>query len=72
MAFPSMQRINVSNGFLQSRIDVYLSHYPDSTSLKNLLHWRQVIFPVTELDHMQPGPLLSFLSCQGPLLSALV
>uniref|UniRef100_A0A663DV63 Lipase n=1 Tax=Aquila chrysaetos chrysaetos TaxID=223781 RepID=A0A663DV63_AQUCH len=45
MGFPSMQRINVSNGFLQSRIDVYLSRYPDSTSLKNLLHWRQVIFP---------------------------
>uniref|UniRef100_A0A8B9N909 AB hydrolase-1 domain-containing protein n=1 Tax=Accipiter nisus TaxID=211598 RepID=A0A8B9N909_9AVES len=35
------ENINVSNGFLQSRIDVYLSRYPDSTSLKNLLHWRQ-------------------------------
>uniref|UniRef100_A0A8B9NCF8 Partial AB-hydrolase lipase domain-containing protein n=1 Tax=Accipiter nisus TaxID=211598 RepID=A0A8B9NCF8_9AVES len=33
------ENINVSNGFLQSRIDVYLSRYPDSTSLKNLLHW---------------------------------
>uniref|UniRef100_A0A8C4TUU3 Lipase n=1 Tax=Falco tinnunculus TaxID=100819 RepID=A0A8C4TUU3_FALTI len=40
--FPPMQRINVSNGFLQSRIDVYLSRYPDSTSLKNMLHWRQL------------------------------
>uniref|UniRef100_A0A8B9GCM7 Lipase n=1 Tax=Amazona collaria TaxID=241587 RepID=A0A8B9GCM7_9PSIT len=44
--FLSKQRINVSNGFLQSRIDVYLSRYPDSTSIKNVLHWRQVIFPV--------------------------
>uniref|UniRef100_A0A8D0FM59 AB hydrolase-1 domain-containing protein n=1 Tax=Strix occidentalis caurina TaxID=311401 RepID=A0A8D0FM59_STROC len=42
MGFLSMQRINVSNGFLQSRIDVYLSHYPDSTSIKNMLHWRQI------------------------------
>ncbi|NXV75060.1 LIPM Lipase, partial [Atlantisia rogersi] len=25
-----------------SRIDVYLSRYPDTTSLKNMLHWRQV------------------------------
>ncbi|KAJ7397299.1 Lipase member M [Pitangus sulphuratus] len=25
-----------------SRMDVYLSHYPDSTSLKNMLHWRQL------------------------------
>uniref|UniRef100_A0A663LJJ3 Lipase n=1 Tax=Athene cunicularia TaxID=194338 RepID=A0A663LJJ3_ATHCN len=32
-------------GFLSIRLDVYLSHYPDSTSLKNMLHWRQVIFP---------------------------
>ncbi|NXY50023.1 LIPM Lipase, partial [Ceuthmochares aereus] len=25
-----------------SRIDAYLSRYPDSTSLKNILHWRQI------------------------------
>ncbi|NXT77745.1 LIPM Lipase, partial [Zapornia atra] len=25
-----------------SRIDVYLSRYPDTTSLKNMLHWRQM------------------------------
>ncbi|NXM24437.1 LIPM Lipase, partial [Oxyruncus cristatus] len=25
-----------------SRMDVYLSRYPDSTSLKNMLHWRQL------------------------------
>ncbi|XP_005505283.2 putative lysosomal acid lipase/cholesteryl ester hydrolase [Columba livia] len=25
-----------------SRIDVYLSRYPDSTSLKNILHWHQL------------------------------
>uniref|UniRef100_A0A672VCD5 Lipase n=1 Tax=Strigops habroptila TaxID=2489341 RepID=A0A672VCD5_STRHB len=49
MGFPSMQRINVSNGFLQSRIDVYLSRYPDSTSIKNVLHWRQVILPAVFL-----------------------
>ncbi|NXX86636.1 LIPM Lipase, partial [Urocolius indicus] len=24
-----------------SRIDVYLSHYPDTTSIKTILHWRQ-------------------------------
>uniref|UniRef100_A0A8B9G694 Lipase n=1 Tax=Amazona collaria TaxID=241587 RepID=A0A8B9G694_9PSIT len=47
--FLSKQRINVSNGFLQSRIDVYLSRYPDSTSIKNVLHWRQVIFPAVFL-----------------------
>uniref|UniRef100_A0A8C8BQA0 AB hydrolase-1 domain-containing protein n=1 Tax=Otus sunia TaxID=257818 RepID=A0A8C8BQA0_9STRI len=28
-----------------SLCDVYLSHYPDSTSIKNILHWRQVISP---------------------------
>uniref|UniRef100_A0A8B9PKE1 Partial AB-hydrolase lipase domain-containing protein n=1 Tax=Apteryx owenii TaxID=8824 RepID=A0A8B9PKE1_APTOW len=43
--FTASARINLSNVFLQSRIDVYLSRYPDSTSLKNMLHWRQVIFP---------------------------
>uniref|UniRef100_A0A8B9G8R0 Lipase n=1 Tax=Amazona collaria TaxID=241587 RepID=A0A8B9G8R0_9PSIT len=32
-----------------SRIDVYLSRYPDSTSIKNVLHWRQVIFPAVFL-----------------------
>ncbi|XP_051655729.1 lysosomal acid lipase/cholesteryl ester hydrolase-like [Manacus candei] len=25
-----------------SRMDVYMSRYPDSTSLKNMLHWRQL------------------------------
>uniref|UniRef100_A0A669QBZ1 Lipase n=1 Tax=Phasianus colchicus TaxID=9054 RepID=A0A669QBZ1_PHACC len=54
--FPATQRINVSNGFLQSRIDVYLSHYPDSTSLKNMLHWRQVIFPPNMLHYNQSTP----------------
>uniref|UniRef100_A0A8C3TRL4 Partial AB-hydrolase lipase domain-containing protein n=1 Tax=Catharus ustulatus TaxID=91951 RepID=A0A8C3TRL4_CATUS len=34
--------LNLSNGFLQSRMDVYLARYPDSTSLKNMLHWRQL------------------------------
>lgn len=28
--------------YLQSRIDVYTSHFPDGTSIKNLLHWAQV------------------------------
>uniref|UniRef100_A0A8D2PW35 Lipase n=1 Tax=Zosterops lateralis melanops TaxID=1220523 RepID=A0A8D2PW35_ZOSLA len=36
------QRLNLSHGSLQSRVDVYLARYPDSTSLKNMLHWRQV------------------------------
>ncbi|NWS68508.1 LIPM Lipase, partial [Crotophaga sulcirostris] len=31
-----------SNSLNVSRVDAYLSHYPDSTSLKNILHWRQV------------------------------
>ncbi|XP_031458411.1 lysosomal acid lipase/cholesteryl ester hydrolase-like [Phasianus colchicus] len=31
-----------TNSLNVSRIDVYLSHYPDSTSLKNMLHWRQL------------------------------
>ncbi|NXP75181.1 LIPM Lipase, partial [Ramphastos sulfuratus] len=31
-----------TNSLNVSRIDVYLSHYPDSTSLQNILHWRQL------------------------------
>ncbi|XP_010211957.1 PREDICTED: lipase member M-like [Tinamus guttatus] len=31
-----------TNSLNVSRIDVYLAHYPDSTSLKNMLHWRQL------------------------------
>ncbi|XP_010190668.1 PREDICTED: lysosomal acid lipase/cholesteryl ester hydrolase-like [Mesitornis unicolor] len=31
-----------NNNLNVSRIDVYLSRYPDSTSLKNMLHWRQL------------------------------
>ncbi|XP_009560081.2 lipase member M [Cuculus canorus] len=31
-----------SNSLNMSRIDAYLSHYPDSTSLQNILHWRQI------------------------------
>ncbi|XP_074965866.1 lipase member M-like [Phalacrocorax aristotelis] len=31
-----------TNSLNVSRIDVYLSHYPDSTSVKNMLHWRQI------------------------------
>ncbi|XP_009681485.1 lipase member M isoform X2 [Struthio camelus] len=31
-----------TNNLNVSRIDVYLSHYPDSTSLKTMLHWRQL------------------------------
>lgn len=27
---------------LQSRIDVYAAHYPDRTSVKTVLHWKQV------------------------------
>ncbi|NXF95838.1 LIPM Lipase, partial [Eubucco bourcierii] len=30
-----------TNSLNVSRIDVYLSRYPDSTSLQNILHWRQ-------------------------------
>ncbi|XP_017589278.1 PREDICTED: lysosomal acid lipase/cholesteryl ester hydrolase-like [Corvus brachyrhynchos] len=28
---------------LQTRLDVYTSHYPDSTSVKNVVHWAQVV-----------------------------
>uniref|UniRef100_A0A8B9J0S1 Partial AB-hydrolase lipase domain-containing protein n=1 Tax=Amazona collaria TaxID=241587 RepID=A0A8B9J0S1_9PSIT len=52
----TLQRINVSNGFLQSRIDVYLSRYPDSTSIKNVLHWRQVFLPQATLFVLQTTP----------------
>ncbi|KAM6330185.1 lipase member M-like [Podargus strigoides] len=31
-----------TNSLNVSRIDVYLSHYPDSTSAKTMLHWRQL------------------------------
>ncbi|NXH15423.1 LIPM Lipase, partial [Bucco capensis] len=31
-----------TNSLNTSRIDVYLSRYPDSTSLKTMLHWRQL------------------------------
>uniref|UniRef100_U3KF19 Partial AB-hydrolase lipase domain-containing protein n=1 Tax=Ficedula albicollis TaxID=59894 RepID=U3KF19_FICAL len=31
-----------TNSLNVSRMDVYLSHYPDSTSIKNMLHWRQL------------------------------
>ncbi|NXF06457.1 LIPM Lipase, partial [Smithornis capensis] len=31
-----------TNSLNVSRMDVYLSRYPDSTSLKNMLHWRQL------------------------------
>uniref|UniRef100_A0A8C3TUQ4 AB hydrolase-1 domain-containing protein n=1 Tax=Catharus ustulatus TaxID=91951 RepID=A0A8C3TUQ4_CATUS len=27
---------------LQTRLDVYTSHYPDGTSVKNIIHWAQV------------------------------
>ncbi|XP_039409835.1 lysosomal acid lipase/cholesteryl ester hydrolase-like [Corvus cornix cornix] len=31
-----------TNSLNVSRMDVYLARYPDSTSLKNMLHWRQL------------------------------
>ncbi|NWZ75595.1 LICH hydrolase, partial [Poecile atricapillus] len=31
-----------TNSLNESRVDVYLARYPDSTSLKNMLHWRQL------------------------------
>ncbi|NWS61598.1 LICH hydrolase, partial [Chunga burmeisteri] len=31
-----------TNSLNVSRVDVYLSRYPDTTSLKNMLHWHQV------------------------------
>lgn len=59
------QRINLSDGFLQSRVDVYMAHYPDSTSLKTILHWRQVTLLFSSLC---PGagnnpPALPLQSC---------
>ncbi|XP_009075186.1 PREDICTED: putative lysosomal acid lipase/cholesteryl ester hydrolase [Acanthisitta chloris] len=37
-----------------SRIDVYLSRYPDSTSLQNMLHWRQ-LYQTGEFKHYDYG-----------------
>uniref|UniRef100_A0A8C5U245 Lipase n=1 Tax=Malurus cyaneus samueli TaxID=2593467 RepID=A0A8C5U245_9PASS len=56
---PFWQRLNLSDDFLQSRVDVYLARYPDSTSLKNMLHWRQVTIPIL-LSMQQSGSTLNF------------
>uniref|UniRef100_A0A8D2MD80 Lipase n=1 Tax=Zonotrichia albicollis TaxID=44394 RepID=A0A8D2MD80_ZONAL len=49
-----------------SRMDVYLARYPDSTSLKNMLHWRQVTPP------QPPGHTLNFWPalCLPPVLQS--
>ncbi|XP_064001635.1 lipase member K-like [Pogoniulus pusillus] len=39
---PLIRVFDHPEGLIKSRIDVYLSHYPDTTSLKNILHWRQL------------------------------
>lgn len=51
-----------SAGFvsLQTRLDVYTSHYPDGTSVKNIIHWAQV-GPLTH-THPWDGP---FTESQG-------
>ncbi|KAM6091997.1 LOW QUALITY PROTEIN: putative lysosomal acid lipase/cholesteryl ester hydrolase [Theristicus caerulescens] len=43
-----------TNSLNVSHIDVYLSHYPDSTSLKNMLHWRQ-LYPTAEFKYYDYG-----------------
>ncbi|XP_050567932.1 lipase member M-like [Cygnus atratus] len=42
MKSPLVRVFDLPEGLVKSRIDVYLSRYPDSTSLKNMLHWRQL------------------------------
>ncbi|NXL84793.1 LIPM Lipase, partial [Alectura lathami] len=43
-----------TNSLNVSRIDVYLARYPDSTSLKNMLHWRQ-LYQTGEFKHYDYG-----------------
>ncbi|RMC11810.1 hypothetical protein DUI87_11936 [Hirundo rustica rustica] len=45
-----------TNSLNVSRVDVYLARYPDSTSLKNMLHWRQSC--VREREESCPEPLV--------------
>uniref|UniRef100_A0A452ILZ2 Lipase n=1 Tax=Gopherus agassizii TaxID=38772 RepID=A0A452ILZ2_9SAUR len=35
------EALQPKNVFLQSRMDVYTGHFPDETSIKNILHWAQ-------------------------------
>ncbi|XP_051474210.1 lipase member M-like [Apus apus] len=43
-----------TNSIDTSRMDVYLSRYPDTTSLKNMLHWRQ-LYQTGEFKHYDYG-----------------
>ncbi|KAL9846690.1 lysosomal acid lipase/cholesteryl ester hydrolase-like isoform 1-T1 [Geothlypis trichas] len=43
-----------TNSLNVSRMDVYLARYPDSTSLKNMLHWRQ-LYQTGEFKHYDYG-----------------
>lgn len=54
--FPPIHWKAPSAGFvsLQTRLDVYTSHYPDGTSVKNIIHWAQV-GPLTH-THPWDGP----------------
>ncbi|XP_068807227.1 lysosomal acid lipase/cholesteryl ester hydrolase isoform X1 [Struthio camelus] len=68
-----------TNNLNVSRIDVYLSHYPDSTSLKTMLHWRQaeqaqLLQPFFRGELLQPSnhlgspPLDSLQECHVSLV----
>uniref|UniRef100_A0A8B9NCW5 Lipase n=1 Tax=Accipiter nisus TaxID=211598 RepID=A0A8B9NCW5_9AVES len=38
----SPEQAGLEYASLQTRLDVYTSHYPDGTSVKNMIHWAQV------------------------------
>ncbi|XP_071604967.1 putative lysosomal acid lipase/cholesteryl ester hydrolase isoform X2 [Heliangelus exortis] len=54
MKSPLVRVFDLPEVLVKSRIDVYLSHYPDSTSLKNMLHWRQ-LYQTGEFKHYDYG-----------------
>ncbi|KAH0623580.1 hypothetical protein JD844_006494 [Phrynosoma platyrhinos] len=39
---PFVKLLFLPDKIIKSRIDVYMSHFPDSTSVQNLLHWGQI------------------------------
>ncbi|KAM6306379.1 lipase member M-like [Aegotheles albertisi] len=39
---PLIRLLHLPEGLFKSRIAVYLARFPDSTSLKTVLHWRQI------------------------------
>ncbi|XP_039338123.1 lipase member M-like isoform X2 [Mauremys reevesii] len=40
---PVVKMLLMPEGTLRSRLDVYTGHFPDETSIKNILHWAQAV-----------------------------